>query len=237
MIEVEAISAEFRDMTGGEIRALQSVSMRLDAGKFHVIIGPSGSGKTTLIQILAGILKPTSGRITVNSEELTALGEGRRDAWRLRNCGLIFQDFRLIDELSPLENVLVPSWFTNFNTTAAHRQKAESLLEHFQVPARSGPVSVLSRGQQQRVAMARALLLDPPVILADEPTASVDKDNAHLIIDELARLAHAGKVVICVSHDDRVARRADHIYEIRDGLLIAEETPEQFAARVAGEPA
>jgi len=237
MIEVEGVSAEFRDMTGGQIRALQAVSMRLEAGKFHVIIGPSGSGKTTLIQILAGILKPTGGEITVDGQSLTALSEGRRDAWRLKNCGLIFQDFRLIDELSPLENVLVPSWFTNFGTPAAHRQKAEALLEHFQVPARSGPVSVLSRGQQQRVAMARALLLDPPVILADEPTASVDKDNAHLIIEELARLAHEGKAVICVSHDERVAQRADHIYEIRDGVLIAEETPAQFAARLAGEPA
>lgn len=237
MIEVEGISAQFRDPTGGEIRALQSVSMRFEPGRFYVIIGPSGSGKTTLIQILAGILKPSDGELSVEGMSLTALSEGRRDAWRLANCGLIFQDFRLIDELSPLENVLVPSWFNNFSTTAAHRQKAESLLDHFQVPSRSGPVSVLSRGQQQRVAMARALLLDPPLILADEPTASVDKDNANLIVEELARLAHSGKTVICVSHDDRVARRADHIFEIRDGTLIGEADPDDFAQKIAGEHA
>jgi putative ABC transport system ATP-binding protein len=220
MIEVEDLSVRFRDANGGEIHALQSVSVRFEAGQFYTVIGPSGSGKTTLMQVIAGILRPSSGQITAAGVALGGLSEGKRDAWRRRHCGMIFQDFRLIEELSPLSNILVPAWFDHFATPSALRKRAETLLAHFNVPTRAGAVAMLSRGQQQRVAMARALLLDADIILADEPTASVDKANAVLIIDELERLAASGKTVICVSHDDRVAARADRVFEIEDGQIV-----------------
>lgn len=221
MIMLDNISARFADRTGGEIEALQSVSLQFAPARFYAIIGPSGSGKTTLLHIIAAILQPSGGTIRVGDLALDTMSEGKRDAWRRHNCGLIFQDFRLIDELGPLDNVLVPAWFTHLRTPAALRERAEALLAHFNVPVRSGPVAALSRGQQQRVAMARALLLEPGIVLADEPTASVDKANAELIIEELHRLARQGKTVICVSHDERVARRADQVFEIEDGQLLA----------------
>lgn len=233
MIRLTNISARFVDPMGGEIQALQSVSLQFEPGNFYTIIGPSGSGKTTLLHIIAAILKPSSGDIHVGDVELGKLNEGRRDAWRRQNCGLIFQDFRLIEELGPLANVLVPSWFTSMVTKPAMRSRAEALLSHFKVPSRSGPVAALSRGQQQRIAMARALLLEPEIILADEPTASVDKANAELIIEEMHNLARQRKTVICVSHDERVARRADHVFEIEDGRLVRDR--DEAAPRVAAE--
>lgn len=220
MIALENVSVRFVDRAGTMIDALKSVSQRFEPGVFYAIIGPSGSGKTTLLHIVAGILKATTGTVKAGDHVLSDLREGQRDQWRRRHCGLIFQDFRLIEELSPLSNVLVPSWFGRDTAPGKARKRAEELLERFDVPRRSGPVSMLSRGQQQRVAMARALVLAPETILADEPTASVDKDNAGIIIEELAQLARAGKTVIAVSHDDRVANRADRVLEIRDGILI-----------------
>ena len=220
MILLKNISARFPDHTGNEIEALRSVSMTFEPGRFYVVVGPSGSGKTTLINIIAGILRPSEGSVQVDGVELAELGESQRDTWRRKTCGLIFQDFRLIEELSPLANVLLPALFTQFRPPLAQRQRAQSLLDHFEVPHRSGPVATLSRGQQQRVAMARALLLSPAIILADEPTASLDRTNAERIVDELASLADEGKTVICVSHDDRVSRRADAVIELVDGMPI-----------------
>jgi ABC-type lipoprotein export system ATPase subunit len=223
MIFLENISARFPDHTGSEIDALRSVSMQFEPGRFYAIVGPSGSGKTTLINIIAGILLPTEGTIRVNGVELAPMGERQRDNWRRQACGLIFQDFRLIEELSPLHNVLLPALFTRFRAEPAQRVRAMALLDHFDVPRRAGPVATLSRGQQQRVAMARALLLSPSIILADEPTASLDRVNAERIVDELASLAGEGKTVICVSHDERVSRRADHVFELMDGCHVVKD--------------
>jgi putative ABC transport system ATP-binding protein len=220
VIAFENVSVRFVDSAGTTIDALKSVSLQFEPGVFHAVIGPSGSGKTTLLHVVAGILKATSGTVRTNDHNLSEMRERARDAWRRNHCGLIFQDFRLIDELSPLANTMVPGWFGRTPPGVDVRRKAEQLLAHFDVPQRAGPVSMLSRGQQQRVAMARALVLSPEMILADEPTASVDKTNALLIIDELARLAHEGKTVIAVSHDDRVAQRADRVLGIRDGVLF-----------------
>jgi putative ABC transport system ATP-binding protein len=222
MISLEDVSVRFGDRAASEILALQSVSLRFNPGAFYALIGPSGSGKTTLLHVVAGILVPSAGNVRVGDLPLNGMREGKRDAWRRQNCGLIFQDFRLIDELSPVSNVLVPSWFTTMRTSPKMRERAEALLAHFNVPFRSGPVAALSRGQQQRVAMARALLLEPSIVLADEPTASVDKANAELIIQEMHRLARSGKTVICASHDERVAHHADKVLHIEDGRFVDE---------------
>lgn len=232
MIELLNVSARFEDTAGTAIEALRDVSLAFSPGVVHAIIGPSGSGKTTLLHIMAGILVPTSGTVQAAGATLSELGEGARDAWRRNNCGLIFQDFRLIDELGPLGNVLVPSWFGR-NRGADPRKNAQNLLAHFDVPERSGPVAMLSRGQQQRVAMARALVLSPQIVLADEPTASVDKANAERIIDELTRIADQGRTVVVVSHDERVAARAGRVVEILNGTLTT-DTTQSASQRVRG---
>jgi putative ABC transport system ATP-binding protein len=148
---------------------------------------------------------------------------------------LVFQDFRLIDELDPLGNVMLPVLFTRFRVPAELRSRAVSLLDSFGVPRRSGAASHLSRGEQQRVALARALLLDPPIILADEPTASLDRSNAEAIADQLGALARErGKIVICTTHDERVAERADHLIGLQAGRVAGADT---LSAALNGERA
>jgi putative ABC transport system ATP-binding protein len=189
------------------------------AGQLTAIVGPSGSGKSTLLHALAGIVLPQQGEVACGDVVVNRLPERRRDAWRLANCGMVFQDFRLLDELDALGNTLLPAQFDRWSTTAALRERAQGLLARFEVPLRSGPVARLSRGEQQRVALARALLLDPPLILADEPTASLDADNGQRIAQELRALAAGGKTVVAVTHDDKLMALADRVLTLRAGRI------------------
>jgi putative ABC transport system ATP-binding protein len=182
-------------------------------------MGPSGSGKTTLIHALAGIVKPTEGEIRHGGNVVSGLGESRRSAWRHANCGMVFQDFRLIDELDILGNVVLPATFSSVRVSGEHRRRARDLLERFEVPARAGSVSGLSRGQRQRVALARALLMDPPIVLADEPTASLDPENGERVARDLDALAQAGKIVVCVTHDQNLAAHASTVLEMHEGQM------------------
>jgi putative ABC transport system ATP-binding protein len=133
---------------------------------------------------------------------------------------MVFQDFRLIDELDPLSNTLLPAQFHRARLTDALRERARNLLTRFDVPLRAGPVARLSRGEQQRVALARALLLDPPIILADEPTASLDAVNGQRIADELKAMAQSGKTVVTATHDDRMVALADTVLTMKSGQLL-----------------
>ncbi|GGX14540.1 ABC transporter ATP-binding protein [Pigmentiphaga litoralis] len=222
-LEAVALRTTFADAGGARIAALDRVDARFLPGQLSVIVGPSGSGKSTLLHALAGIVVPEEGRVLFGDDDLSALDEGRRDAWRLTHCGMVFQDFRLIDELDALANTLLPAQFTHLRMPAVLRQRAQSLLAEFGVPARSGPVARLSRGEQQRVALARALLLDPPVLLADEATASLDADNGQRIANALLAVARAGKTVIAVTHDDRVSALADQRLTLKTGRVVVPE--------------
>ena len=222
-LEAVAVGTTFADAGGGRIAALDQVDACFLPGQLSVIVGPSGSGKSTLLHALAGIVVPDAGGILFGSTDLSTLNEGQRDAWRLTHCGMVFQDFRLIDELDALANTLLPAQFTRLRTPAALRQRAQSLLAEFGVPARSGPVARLSRGEQQRVALARALLLDPPVVLADEATASLDADNGQRIANALLAVARAGKTVIAVTHDDRLSALADQRLMLKSGRVVVPE--------------
>jgi putative ABC transport system ATP-binding protein len=219
VLTANGISASFSDATGEPIRALTAVSARFHAGSMVAVVGPSGSGKTTLIHALAGIVSVSAGEIRFGDTVISRLNETQRDAWRLATCGMIFQDFRLIEELDTFSNVILPATFSKARVPPDLNRRALELLEKFQVPHRSGSVSGLSRGQRQRVALARALLMDPPIILADEPTASLDPENGDRITQEFDRLARSGKVVICVTHDERLAAYASSVLTMRDGRL------------------
>ncbi len=217
---VRAVDAVFADAGGASIHALQQVSAEFLPGQLSVIVGPSGSGKSTLLHALAGIVVPQHGLISFGATVVNQLDESRRDAWRLAHCGLVFQEFRLIDELDALGNVLLPAQFQQAGIPAFLRARALELLERFDVPQRAGPVAKMSRGEQQRVALARALLLDPPLILADEPTASLDADNGQRIAAALKALAQAGKTVITVTHDDKLVARADSLLRMQAGQVL-----------------
>jgi putative ABC transport system ATP-binding protein len=220
-LEAVDLTATYRGRTGEVVQALVNVSARFPPGRLAVILGPSGSGKTTLLHCLAGIVVPAAGQVRFGETAVSSLGEGARDEWRRRHCGLVFQDFRLIDELDALGNVLLPARFGRFRLPSDLSARALQLLDGFGVPRRSGPAARLSRGERQRVALARALLLDPPVILADEPTASLDRTNAEMIAAELEHLAKAaGKTIVCATHDDRVAERADDTLPLQGGRLL-----------------
>ncbi|QEI05678.1 ATP-binding cassette domain-containing protein [Pigmentiphaga aceris] len=222
-LEAVAVSTTFADAGGGRIAALDKVDARFLPGQLSVIVGPSGSGKSTLLHALAGIVVPEEGRIVSDAVDLSTLDEARRDAWRLTHCGMVFQDFRLIDELDALANTLLPAQFKHVRVPTALRQRAQSLLTEFGLPARSGPVARLSRGEQQRVALARAMLLDPPVLLADEATASLDAENGQRIADALLAVARTGKTVIAVTHDDKLSALADQRIMLKAGRVVTAE--------------
>jgi putative ABC transport system ATP-binding protein len=218
-VEAVDLSATYRARTGEIVEALVNVSAVFRPGSMVAVLGPSGSGKSTLLHCLAGIMVPSSGSVRFAGTDASALTEGARDEWRRRHCGLVFQDFRLLDELDAVGNVVLPARFGRFRLPSDLSERALRLLDGFGVPRRSGPAAGLSRGERQRVALARALLLDPPIILADEPTASLDRANADTIAAELHRLARTGKIVICATHDERLAERAEHTIVLEAGRV------------------
>jgi len=218
-LAAHALRLSFSDSGASSIHALDDVSAQFAAGELTVIVGPSGSGKSSLLQALAGIVLPQLGQITFGATVVNALPESQRDAWRLKHCGMVFQDFRLIDELDALGNVLLPAQFQSARLPEGLLARAQQLLEQLMVPRRRGSVARLSRGEQQRVALARALLLDPPLILADEPTASLDAENGQRIAMSLKVLAKEGKVVAIVSHDDKVVALADRVVTLKAGRI------------------
>ena len=151
--------------------------------------------------------------------EVSRLSESRRDRWRRDNIGLVFQNFHLIDELSPRDNVLVAAWFDRWSA-ASLGERADGLLMRLGVPGKRTSLRGLSRGERQRVAFARALMFDPPVVLADEPTASLDREAAATVIALLADLAHSeNRTVVVVSHDQGLAAAADRVVELKRGRL------------------
>jgi len=218
-LAAHALRLSFSHSGAGSIHALDDVSAQFAAGELTVIVGPSGSGKSSLLHALAGIVLPQLGQITFGTTVVNALPESQRDAWRLRHCGMVFQDFRLIDELDVLGNVLLPAQFQSARLPNGVLARAQQLLEQLMVPRRPGPVTRLSRGEQQRVALARALLLDPSLILADEPTASLDAENGQRIAMALKALAQDGKTVVVVSHDDKVVALADRVVTLKAGRV------------------
>jgi putative ABC transport system ATP-binding protein len=219
-LAARGVHATFSDAGGASIHALHDVSATFRPGHLTAIVGPSGSGKTTLIHALAGIVVPQQGEIVFGAAVLNRLGESQRDAWRLAHCGMVFQDFRLIDELDPLSNTLLPAQFHRARLPDALCERARELLKRFDLPLRVGPVARLSRGEQQRVALARALLLDPPIVLADEPTASLDAVNGQRIADELKAMAQSGKTVVTVTHDERLVALADSVLAMKAGQVL-----------------
>ena len=190
------------------VTALEIERLSVPAGALLAVTGPSGSGKSTLLYTIGALLKPRRGRVLWDERDVLGESETARDRWRRHTVGFAFQDFHLLPELSPLQNVLLPASFERFSTARAIRERAHALLDRLKVPQARKSTASLSRGEQQRVAIARALLFDPPVILADEPTASLDAKAGGVVIDILMQLsAQDGRTVIAVSHDQALLQR------------------------------
>ena len=221
MISIAGLS--MRLSSGGRpVNVLSDISLEVAARQFLAIAGPSGSGKSTLLGLIAGLDRPTAGRITVGGVELTRLGEDALARFRLNTIGYIFQSFHLIPTLTALENVAVPLELAGERDAlgAAQRLLAEvGLAER----AHHYPVQ-LSGGEQQRVAVARAVSRRPPVLLADEPTGNLDSATGKQIIDLLLALnRNLGSTLILVTHDAALAAHADRLVLLRDGRIVGDE--------------
>lgn len=202
------------------MQILEQIDWKIPQGSIQLLMGPSGSGKTTLLSILAGLLKPTAGNVCLLGEEITRMSRSKLAQFRLRNLGFIFQDFNLFPALTAAENVELALNLKGIQGRTA-RHQARDLLEQVGLAekAKQKPQD-LSGGQKQRVAIARALAGHPPLIMADEPTASLDSHNGHAVMALLCKLAkEGGCTVLIVTHDPRIVDVADRVAYLEDGVL------------------
>ncbi len=198
----------------------QNINAQVRVGALSAILGPSGSGKSTLLSILGGLVAPTSGTVAVGGVELTDLDEVARCRFRREHVGIVFQDIRLLPQLNAIDNVLYPAWFRYRDAAKAQHVAAEALAAVGMLPLAAAMPAAMSGGEKQRVALARVLACDPPLILADEPTAALDWHSAEAFLNLLQeRISGTNKAAVLVTHDPRVIEWVQHIYYLEDGGL------------------
>jgi ABC-type lipoprotein export system ATPase subunit len=227
LVTVKSVSKSYRS---GAVRALHAVSFLVQRSQFVHISGPSGSGKTTLLNLIAALDLPDAGEIIVDGGDLTRLSSADAAAYRGRQVGIIFQSYNLLQQLTAVENVIVPM----IPRRRVDRRLALELLDSVGLGDRSDHrPAQLSGGEQQRVAIARALANDPPLILADEPTGNLDDENSRNVMSLLCKSCRErGKTLIVAAHDNYVAHSPDIIFEMRSGMLTAHtRESEAHAAR------
>src|SRR2546430_13064409 len=217
------------------VRALDGVSLRIDAGEFVSVVGRSGSGKTTLLDLVGLLLRPTSGTVRVDGVDTATLKDGQRADMRGQRIGFIFQEYNLLPTLNVVENVMLPLRYSKSNGGDS-RKRALELLELVELTDRiSHRPDELSGGQQQRVAIARSLVNRPALVLGDEPTGSVDTETSQQLVGLMRRLNREENVTfVIVSHDLDLASQADRMVRLQDGRVISDQA---LDASLHGEPA
>lgn len=222
MIQIKNVSKEYPIDEETTFFALKKINLEIKKGEFTSIIGPSGSGKSTLMHIIGLLDRPSQGEVFINGQEVSKLSDNEISQIRNRTIGFIFQQFNLINKLTVLENILVPTVYSREKLEFDPKKRALSLIEKFNIGGKENSYpNKLSGGQQQRVAIARALIMDPPIILADEPTGNLDSKNGEIILELLEKLnKEEGRTVIIVTHDLEIAKRAKRIIQIKDGEII-----------------
>jgi putative ABC transport system ATP-binding protein len=207
---------------GSPIRAVDGVDLVVEAGEAVSVMGPSGCGKSTLLHLLGGLERPDAGELYLGGARVDGLSETGWAVFRRRSVGFVFQAFHLVDELTTVENVELPALLVGVSRRAA-RRRAMELLERLGVAERAGRLpDHLSGGERQRVAVARALINQPLVVLADEPTGNLDSRATGDLLRLFAELARAGQALLLVTHDARVASTADRLLTMRDGAIVAQ---------------
>jgi putative ABC transport system ATP-binding protein len=229
MIEFRDVSFRYQGGASGTSSAagFSSFAMHIQAlavgrGERIALVGPSGSGKTTLLSLVAGILRPQGGTVRVDGQELSRLGDAAVRQFRIERVGQVFQSFELLDYLSIIENVMLP-WYIGRGSQKVGAQKADSrrraleLLDEVGLASRANArPGQLSQGEQQRVAVCRAMLNHPPLLLADEPTGNLDQDNKQMVVDLLLQQArHQDSTLLMVTHDQSLLGRFDTVLDIR----------------------
>jgi putative ABC transport system ATP-binding protein len=213
-----------------ETQALRGVSLSIENGEFAALVGPSGSGKTTLLQLLGCLDRPTSGRVLINGKDVSQLNRNQRADMRRGTIGFIFQFFALIPTLTAYENVELPLLLTG-RPPAERKERVTGLLQSVGLPERANHrPDQLSGGEQQRVAVARALAGSPSMILADEPTANLDTANGEAVMETMVRLnQETGVTFVFATHDPRVIKYARRIITLRDGVIAGNGAPPKGA--------
>ena len=215
---------------GEKITALKGVSLNVYRGEVVAIMGPSGSGKTTLLNLIAGVDKPTAGKIVVDGEDITGLNESQLRIYRLGKIGYVFQQFNLVPTLTALENVLLPMSLRG----KKNAKRAKKLLEEVGLKGKENRFpEELSGGEQQRLAIAIALANDPQILIADEPTGELDISTGEKIVRLLLKESKEhGKTILMTTHDPRVARMADRVILLEDGIIKGEYEPTKISYSV-----
>jgi putative ABC transport system ATP-binding protein len=225
MIDLRQITKTFNAGKPNEFTAIKDVELKIEPEKITVFKGPSGSGKTTLLSIIGCMARPTSGRISVNGQETTSLPEKFLAEIRRNTFGFVFQNYNLVKGITVLENTMLPA----YPTGQKHREvkaKAMELLKKLKIDSKvDQKIELLSGGEQQRTAIARALMNEPSIIIADEPTAHLDTELSKEFLNIVAELQDEGKTILIASHDPLVfgAGIVDDVVEMRDGQIMTLE--------------
>ena len=223
-MEILRVENLIKEYANGEKKlvALDDVSLKIEQGEFVAIVGPSGSGKSTLLHIIGGIDKPTSGKVFVSGTDITILKPDKMTIFRRRNIGIIYQFYNLIPTLNVEDNIILPILLDSKKVD--HNKLDETLKLLGLENRRKAMPSELSGGEQQRVSIARALMNEPSIILADEPTGNLDSKASKEIVELFRYYNKAYKqTLLIVTHDERIALQADRIIELRDGKIIKDE--------------
>lgn len=219
MVKIEKVK-KYYEIKGNITRALDNVSFRIEDGKMAVLAGPSGSGKTTLLNLMGGLDRATDGRILIDGEDILSLPPKKVLAFRRKNIGFIFQSYNLIQSLTAFQNICLPFKVNQCFNDIAKEKVLEILKTVGLLDRKDAYANELSGGQQQRIAIARALVHEPKIILADEPTANLDTENAMNIIKLLRKMNQEKKITIVISsHDQRVIDMVDQKIMMQDGKV------------------
>lgn len=218
MIKLSQIRKTYKQ-GGNEIRALDGIDLHIASGEFVAIMGPSGSGKSTLLNVLGALDRPDHGSYLLNKEDISVMNDDAASDIRNRNIGFVFQSFHLLPRLTVLENVLLPQRYSN-SPDAQAETRARQLLERIGLATRMDHrPGELSGGQLQRAAIARALLNQPALLLADEPTGNLDSKSAADVLNLLSELHAGGQTLVLVTHDPAVAAKAQRTIHLADGKV------------------
>ncbi len=232
IIDIENLSRVY-DVGAEQVTAVNDVTLQVPPGQFIALVGRSGSGKTTLLNLMAGLDKPTSGKILFEGEDLTAMGEKELTEIRRHKVGFVFQAFGLLPLLSAFENVELPLRISGYGVREREERTREALGIVGLVPRANHRPYELSGGEQQRVAIARAIVTRPPLILADEPTGELDSTNAQSIFGLFREMVEThGITVVAATHDSTLLAMADQVNEMRDGSIVGHLEGEDLQSRL-----
>jgi putative ABC transport system ATP-binding protein len=220
LVELRQITKSY-PTEAGDVLVLKNINLQIHSGEFVGVLGPSGCGKSTLLNMLTGVDHPTQGEVVINGTNLGDFNEDELARWRGRHIGVIFQFFQLLPTLTILENAMLPMEFCKIGKRGERREKALDLLAQVGIEHLANKLpGMVSGGEQQRAAIARALATDPPLLVADEPTGNLDTVNTELVMQLFEKLAQKNKTILMVTHNPDLCERMSRLIRMRDGRVI-----------------